>query len=112
MTKYSVVPFAFESHKIRAMNIDGEAWFVAIDVCNILSIKNPSDSLKVLDNDERARFNLGRQGRVNIINESGMYILILRCRDAIKQGTVPYRIRKWVTTEVLPAIRKTGNYIT
>ena len=47
---------------------------------------------------------------MNIINESGMYTLILRCRDAVKKGSVPHRFRKWVTAEVLPAIRKTGKY--
>lgn len=45
-----------------------------------------------------------------ILSESGLYTLVLRCRDAVKQGTVPYRFRKWVTNEVLPQIRKTGKY--
>lgn len=47
---------------------------------------------------------------MSIINESGLYTLILRCRDAVKPGTVPHRFRKWVTNEVLPTIRKTGRY--
>ena len=47
---------------------------------------------------------------MNIVSESGMYTLILRCRDAVKKGSVPHRFRKWVTAEVLPAIRKTGKY--
>lgn len=47
---------------------------------------------------------------MNIISESGMYTLILRCRDAVKKGSVPHRFRKWVTAEVLPQIRKTGSY--
>lgn len=61
-------------------------------------------------------FNIGRSkvhgggGEVNIVSESGMYTLILRCRDAVKKGSVPHRFRKWVTAEVLPAIRKTGKY--
>lgn len=46
-----------------------------------------------------------------IVSESGMYTLVLRCRDAIKPGTVPHKFRKWVTAEVLPAIRKTGEYV-
>ena len=50
------------------------------------------------------------QQEVNIISESGMYTLILRCRDAVKKGSIPHRFRKWVTSEVLPAIRKTGKY--
>nr|WP_267459933.1 BRO family protein [Klebsiella pneumoniae] len=44
------------------------------------------------------------------MNESGLYTLILRCRDAVKQGTTAWRFRKWVTNEVLPAIRKNGEY--
>ena len=110
MTKHSLVPFTFESHSIRAVNIGGELWFVAEDICNSLSLSNPTMSLKSLDDEERSKFNLGRQGEVNIVNESGMYTLILRCRDAVKKGSVPHRFRKWVTSEVLPSIRKTGAY--
>ncbi|WP_334469687.1 BRO-N domain-containing protein [Arsenophonus sp. PmNCSU2021_1] len=102
--------FTFENHSIRTIIIENEPWFVAVDVCNTLGIKNTTDSLKVLDKDERSRFNLGRQGESNIINESGLYTIILRCRDAVKQGTLPHRFRKWVTNEVLPSIRKTGKY--
>lgn len=110
MTKHSVVPFTFESHSIRAINIGGEPWFVAEDICNTLSLSNPTMSLKSLDDEERSKFNLGRQGEVNIVNESGMYTLVLRCRDAVKKGSIPHRFRKWVTAEVLPSIRKTGTY--
>ncbi|EFH5041744.1 DNA-binding protein [Escherichia coli] len=110
MTKHSVVPFTFESHSIRAINLGGEPWFVAEDICNTLNLSNPTMSLKSLDEDERSKFNLGRQGEVNIVNESGMYTLVLRCRDAVKKGSVPHRFRKWVTAEVLPSIRKNGAY--
>ena len=54
---------------------EGEPWFVAKDVCDILEISNPSDALKRLDDDERSRFNLGRQGETNIVNEAGLYVL-------------------------------------
>ncbi|EBF7359438.1 Bro-N domain-containing protein [Salmonella enterica] len=104
------VEFNFESHNIRTVIIENEPWFVAVDVCNVLGIQNPSKALKALDDDERSNFKLGRQGEANIINESGLYTLILRCRDAVKQGTLPWRFRKWVTNEVLPTIRKTGRY--
>ncbi len=110
MTKYSIIPFTFELHRIRAVNLNGEPWFVAEDICNTLSLSNPTMSLRSLDEDERSKFNLGRQGDVNIVNESGMFTLILRCRDAVKKGSVPHRFRKWVTAEVLPSIRKTGAY--
>ena len=92
---------------IRTVVIDGEPWFVAKDVCDILGIKNPTDALnKGLEDFERARFNLGRQGEANIISESGFYTLVIRSR---KQVAKPFRI--WVTREVLPTIRKTGQYV-
>ncbi|HGF4887160.1 TPA: Bro-N domain-containing protein, partial [Escherichia coli] len=100
--------FHFESEAtIRAIVIDGNPWFVAKDVIKALQLTNPTMSIKSLDDDERAKFNLGRQGETNIINESGLYTLILRCRDAVTPGTIPYRFRKWVTGEVLPQIRRT-----
>ena len=92
---------------IRTVVIDGEPWFVAKDVCDILGIKNPTDALnKGLEDFERARFNLGRQGEANIISESGFYTLVIRSR---RQVAKPFRI--WVTREVLPTIRKTGQYV-
>lgn len=104
--------FHFESEAtIRAIVIDGNPWFVAKDVIKALQLTNPTMSIKSLDDDERAKFNLGRQGETNIINEPGLYTLILRCRDAVTPGTIPYRFRKWVTGEVLPQIRRTGSYI-
>lgn len=109
-TKPAVFSFESESN-IRAILIDGEPWFVAIDVIKALQLTNPTMSLKALDEDERSKFNLGRQGNTNIISESGLYTLILRCRDAVTPGTIPYRFRKWVTSEVLPQIRKTGRYV-
>ncbi|MFJ1363504.1 BRO-N domain-containing protein [Klebsiella aerogenes] len=109
-TKPSV--FSFESSsQIRAVIINGEPWFVAADVIKALQLTNPTMSMKALDEDERSKLNLGRQGTANIISESGLYTLILRCRDAVTPGTIPYRFRKWVTSEVLPQIRKTGRYV-
>ena len=108
--------FNFESNSIRTLAIDNEPWFVAKDLCDTLGIKNPSQALENLDEDERSMFNIGRSkvhgggGEVNIVSESGMYTLILRCRDAVKKGSTPHRFRKWVTSEVLPTIRKTGKY--
>jgi putative antirepressor protein encoded by prophage cp-933n (putative antirepressor protein) len=108
--------FSFESNSIRTLAINNEPWFVAKDLCDTLGIKNPTQALENLDEDERSMFNIGRSkvhgggGEVNIVSESGMYTLILRCRDAVKKGSIPHRFRKWVTAEVLPAIRKTGKY--
>lgn len=93
--------------EIRTVTIDNEPWFVAKDVCDILGIANPTDAVnKSLENFERARFNLGRQGEANIISESGFYSLVLRSRKPIAK---PFRL--WVTREVLPQIRMTGGYI-
>lgn len=93
--------------EIRTVSYNGEPWFVAKDVCDILGIANPTDALnKGLEDFERARFNLGRQGEANIISESGFYTLVLRSR---KQIAKPFRV--WVTSVVLPQIRRTGGYI-
>lgn len=94
-----------EFGKIRTLVLDGEPWFVAVDVCNILGISNPTMAMAGLEEFERSKFNLGRQGETNIISESGFYTLVLRSRKPIAK---PFRI--WVTSEVLPAIRKTGSY--
>lgn len=102
--------FKFGKSEVRVITLSGEPWFVAEDVCKALKLTNPSMSLKSLDDDERSKLNLGRQGEANIISESGMFTLVLRCRDAVKFGSVQHQFRKWVTGEVLPAIRKTGSY--
>lgn len=107
----NVIPFDFRGHSVRAVIIDDEPWFVATDVCKILKQSNTTKALYSLDDDERSNFKLGRQGMVNIINESGLYTLTLRCDDAIKKGSTAHAFRRWVASEVLPSIRKTGIYI-
>ncbi len=59
--------------KIRTLTKDGDIWFVATDICDALDIKNTTDAVKRLDDDERSRFNLGRQGMTNCVNEYGLY---------------------------------------
>ena len=115
-TQSQLSTFKFESKSIRTLAINNEPWFIAKDVCDTLKISNVSDALLKLDDDEKATIGLtdsqagnGAQS-ISIISESGMYTLILRCRDAVKKGSVPHRFRKWVTSEVLPTIRKTGKY--
>lgn len=105
--------FNFESKSIRTLAINNEPWFVAKDVCDAIGIDNNRKALLALDEDEKGvtlSYTLGGQQEMNIISESGMYTLILRCRDAVKKGSIPHRFRKWVTAEVLPTIRKTGKY--
>ncbi|MGU9821154.1 BRO-N domain-containing protein [Pseudomonas sp. LF090] len=106
----NVIPFDFRGHSVRAVTIEGEPWFVASDVCRVLEVVNTTQAMQALDDDERSMFNIGRQGEANIVNESGLYTLILRSRDAVKKGSKPHAFRKWVTAEVLPAIRKQGRY--
>ena len=112
-TKPSV--FSFESDcQIRAIIIDGAPWFVAMDVCRAIGVANHRDAVRKLDDDEKgvgSTDTLGGEQDTTIISESGLYTLILRCRDAVTPGTSPYRFRKWVTGEVLPQIRRTGRYV-
>lgn len=86
----------------------------ASDVCRAIGIANHRDAVRKLDDDEKgvgSTDTLGGEQESVIISESGLYTLILRCRDAVTPGTIPYRFRKWVTSEVLPQIRKTGRYV-
>lgn len=92
---------------IRTVILDGEPWFVAADVCKILEHSNPTIAMNGLEDFEKTKLNLGLQGgNTNIISESGFYTLVLRSRKSIAK---PFRI--WVTSEVLPSIRKIGRYI-
>ncbi|EBW9749021.1 hypothetical protein DQR71_09035 [Salmonella enterica subsp. enterica serovar Kingston] len=102
--------FADASFPVRTVTIDNEPWFVAKDVCDALGIQNPTQVIERLDGDERSMFNIGRQGDTNLVSESGMYTLVLRCRQATTEGTAPHAFRKWVTGEVLPSIRKQEKY--
>lgn len=100
--------FYFNNAALRTLTDEaGEPWFVAKDVCDILEISNPSDALKRLDDDERSRFNLGRQGETNIVNEAGLYSLVLGSRKP-----EAHEFKRWVTHEVLPSIRRHGAYMT
>lgn len=92
---------------VRALSIDGEPWFVAKDVCDALDLSNPSVAVSALDDDERAKFNLGRQGETNIISEPGLYKLVMRSRKPEAKA-----FQRWVTHDVLPAIRRHGAYAT
>lgn len=79
---------------------------MAKDVCDILGHSNASMAVDRLDDDERAKSNLGRQGETNIINEAGLYTLVLGSRKP-----EAHEFKRWITHEVLPSIRKTGGYI-
>jgi addiction module RelE/StbE family toxin len=98
-----------EGREVRTLERNGEPWFVAKDVCDILDIQNRHDALaKQLDDDEKGVekiYSLGGKQDTNIINESGLYNLIFRSNKPEAKA-----FRKWVTSEVLPSIRKTGRY--
>ena len=110
MTTQILTNFTFEDCSIRVFGDFLKPLFVASDVCKALSIQNASQALQSLASFERSMLNIGRQGNTNVITESGLYTLILRCREAVKEGTFAYRFRVWVTNEVLPTIRKQGYY--
>lgn len=103
-----IIPFAFESREVRTLLIDDQPWFVASDVAKALQYQTAKDMARNLDDDERGRQIVptpsGDQ-EMTIINESGLYSAILRSRKAEAK-----RFKKWVTAEVLPAIRKHGHY--
>ena len=96
-----------EFGEIRTVTIDNEPWFVAKDVCEALKHTNPTMAMQMLEEDERTKLSLGRAGETNVINESGLYTLIIKSNLPNAK-----KFRKWVTSEVLPSIRKHGMYAT
>lgn len=93
---------------LTTIEINGEVWFVAADVCGLLHIKNVSDAVSSLDDDEKLVSEIPRSGqlrKVNLINESGLYALIFK-----SQKETAKKFRKWITKEVIPSIRKSGSY--
>lgn len=103
-----IIPFKFESHQVRTLLIDGQPWFVASDIASALAYREAETMTRFLDEEEKGPHNvwtLGGIQRMTCINESGLYSAILRSRKAEAK-----RFKKWVTAEVLPAIRKNGRY--
>ena len=103
--------FNYNSVEVRTIQNDGEPWFVLRDVCNVLGLGTPARVAERLDPDEVSQTHItdsmGRQQETTIINESGLYNVILR---SDKPEAKPFR--KWVTSEVLPTIRRHGLYAT
>ncbi len=100
--------FSFESHSVRTIYRDGEIWFILNDVTEALAFSRGRDAARMLDDDEKGAHivrTLGGEQELTIVNESGLYSLVLRSRKPEAK-----RFKKWVTSEVLPAIRKTGAY--
>lgn len=101
--------FNYQDNEVRTVEINGEPWFVLKDVCSVLGLGSAHKVADRLDEDERNQIpltdSLGREQETTIVNESGLYNVILR---SDKPEAKPFR--KWVTSEVLPSIRKTGSY--
>jgi len=107
----TMMEWMFEGHRIRVVMINDEPWWVAKDVCEALQIANSRDAVSRLDEDEKNTVAItdGNRGNPNttIINEAGLYQLTFTSRvDTAK------RFRRWLAHEVLPSIRKTGEYKT
>lgn len=101
--------FTYQESQVRTIQKDGEPWFVLKDVCQVLGLSDTNRTAERLDSDELTRAKLvsgGQEREMYVINESGLYTVILR---SDKPEAKPFR--KWVTSEVLPSIRKTGGYI-
>ena len=105
-----IIPFFFGTKEIRSVLIDGEPWFVAKDVCDVLDLENVTKAVESLDEDELTLLQVragGQRREMNCVNESGLYALIFKSRKPQARA-----FRKWVTSEVLPALRKHGHYET
>ncbi|MED5545658.1 MAG: BRO family protein [Pseudomonadota bacterium] len=104
----ALLAYQFDEEPVRVIMLDGEPWFIANDLCRVLGINNARMALTRLDDDEKgvsSTDTLGGQQEMSIISESGMYALVLGSRKPDAR-----RFRKWVTSEVLPALRRTGRY--
>lgn len=102
--------FKYQSNEVRTIEKDEEIWFVAADVCRTLEIGNPSDAIARLDEDEHTLVlieGIGKGSPVNVVNEPGLYGLVLGSRKPEAKD-----FKRWIKREVLPAIRKHGAYMT
>lgn len=101
--------FTFEEREVRVVDRDGAPWWVAKDVCEVLGLGNPRTSIALLEDDEKdvhIMDSLGGSQEMTIISEAGLYSLILRSRKPEAK-----HFKRWVTHDVLPAIRATGAYV-
>lgn len=97
-----------EFGEVRTLTQDGDIWFVAKDVCDALGLSNTTVTINRLDDDEVTKFNLGgRIGETNLINEYGLYSLVLGSRKEEAK-----KFKRWITHDVIPSIRKHGIYAT
>lgn len=96
-----------EFGQIRTVTINNEPYFVASDICRVLELSNPTMAMQRIDEDEKAKLNLGLSGgETNCVNEYGLYSLVLASRKPEAK-----EFKRWITHEVIPSIRKNGGYI-
>lgn len=103
-----LTPFSYGAHQVRTILIDGEPWFVATDVCDVLGYSRARNALRMLRDRDRGAHSMSTPGglqEVVIISEPGLYRLVMRSDRPDAE-----RFQDWVTDEVLPSIRKTGGY--
>ena len=106
----NIIPFNYNSKQVRVIEKNGEPWFVAKDVCDILDLGNSRMALERLDDDEKGVSLIDTPGgmqQMQVVNESGLYALILGSRK--KEAK---EFKRWITHEVIPSIRKHGGYLT
>ena len=114
MSPQNLSVHAFDSHALRVIDLEGEPWFVATDVASVLGYRNAPDMTRMLDEDEagthemriRSENGVEQMREVTVLSESGLYACILK-----SQRPEARAFRKWVTATVLPAVRKTGSYV-
>jgi prophage antirepressor-like protein len=109
MTGCTITPFLYEGEiTVRAIDENGREAWVTVDVCRALGVLNAADAVKGLDDDEKGIatiYTLGGPQKIGVVYESGLYALMLKSRKPEAQ-----RFRKWLTSEVLPALRRHGTY--
>lgn len=99
--------FQYEDKEMRVVTDEqGEPWWVAVDVCNILTLSNPTEAIRGLDDDEKSTLRITEGGpEINIVSEPGLYSLIIRSNKKEAKD-----FKRWITHDVIPSIRKTGSY--
>lgn len=105
----TIIPFQYDAVEVRVVQINGEPWFVLADLCRVLDLSNPSEVARRIDSDALSTAEvidtLGRAQSARIVDEGGMYEVVMLSRKPEAAA-----VRRWITREVLPSIRKTGGY--
>ena len=100
----------YNNKEVRVVMVEGDPWFVAKDICDVLGVQLTHRAMATLDDDEKGRHTvttLGGDQEMSVINEAGMYSLVLKSRKPEAK-----QFKRWITHEVIPDIRKHGQYMT